>query len=105
MDTDLRSTFNDFDFYTYGQLSEEEKQPPEFIVSGMIPVGLTFISGAPKLRKSFLALNLAAAVGSGADFLGYRTKQCSVAYLDLEGSKYRVSQRARYSKTLCQIAC
>lgn len=83
-----------FDFYTIPSLSEEERMPPEFIVDGMIPVGMTFLSGAPKIRKSFLALQLAAAVATGNPFLGHDTVQCDVVYLDLEGSKSRVSSRA-----------
>ena len=84
---------HDLGFYTIDQLTEEEKKPPEFIVSGMIPVGLTFITGAPKIRKSFFALQMAAAVASGNPFLGHATTQCSVAYFDLEGSKSRISAR------------
>ena len=50
-------------------LTDEDKTPPEFIVEDLIPVGLTFLSGAPKLRKSFLALQLASAVATGTEFL------------------------------------
>ena len=46
-------------FYELCDLTDEERQPPEFIVDGLLPVGLTFLSGAPKIRKSFLALQLA----------------------------------------------
>lgn len=81
-------------FYELCDLTDEERQPPEFIVDGLLPVGLTFLSGAPKIRKSFLALQLAAAVATGSDFLGRKTRQCNVAYFDLEGSKSRVSARA-----------
>lgn len=83
-----------FNVYSLPDLSEEEKQPPEFIVDGMIPAGLTFLSGAPKTRKSFLALQLAAAVANGSNFLGRTTKRCAVLYLDLEGSKSRAAHRA-----------
>ncbi len=83
-----------FAFYTVPTLSEEEKRPPDFIVEGMIPCGLSFLSGAPKTRKSFMALQLAAAVARGAPFLGHQTIKCDVAYLDLEGSKSRISSRS-----------
>lgn len=86
--------FGEMGFYTVPDLTEAERRPPEFIVEGMIPVGLTFLSGAPKLRKSFLALQLAIAVATGNPFLGHETRKCDVAYLDLEGSKSRVSSRA-----------
>ena len=60
----------------------------------MIPeVGITMLCGKPKTRKSFLALQMAIAVASGKDFFGYHVKQSSVALLDLEGSKSRISTR------------
>ena len=83
-----------FCFYRLSELTDQERKPPEFLVAGMLPVGLSFLSGAPKIRKSFLALQLAAAVASGSPFLGLPTKQCCVAYFDLEGSKARISYRA-----------
>ncbi len=86
--------FNDFNFFTISTLTEEEKTPPEFLVENLIPIGLTFLSGAPKLRKSFLALQLASAVATGTDFLTFKTKRCTVIYFDLEGSKSRISSRS-----------
>ena len=85
--------FGDFGFYSVPDLTEEERRPPEFIIEGMIPVGMTFLSGAPKTRKSFLAVQMAAAVASGTTFWGRSVTQCDVAYLDLEGSKSRISSR------------
>lgn len=86
--------FDSFGFYSVPDLTPEEKKPPEFIVDGMIPCGMTFLSGAPKIRKSFMALQIASAAATGSPFLSHNTTQCDVAYLDLEGSKPRVSFRA-----------
>ena len=86
--------FDSFGFYSVPDLTPDEKKPPEFIVDGMIPCGMTFLSGAPKIRKSFMALQIASAVATGSPFLSHNTTQCDVAYLDLEGSKSRVSFRA-----------
>lgn len=88
-----QSVFDTFKFYTVPDLTDEERKPPEFIVSSMIPVGLTFLSGAPKIRKSFMALQMAIAVATGKAFLGHETMQSDVVYLDLEGSKSRISTR------------
>lgn len=85
--------FAAFGFYSVPDLTEEERRPPEFIIDGMIPVGLTFLSGAPKTRKSFLALQMAIAVAQGKPFFGRETRTCDVVYLDLEGSKSRISAR------------
>lgn len=86
--------FKEFGFYSVPDLTEEERRPPEFIIEGMVPCGMTFLSGAPKIRKSFMALQMASAVATGSPFLGHATTQCDVAYLDLEGSKSRISFRA-----------
>lgn len=86
--------FTSFGFYSVPDLTEEERRPPEFIVEGMVPCGMTFLSGAPKIRKSFMALQMASAVAAGTPFLGHNTLKCDVAYLDLEGSKSRISFRA-----------
>lgn len=85
--------FDSFGFYSVPDLTEEERRPPEFIIDGMIPCGMTFLSGAPKIRKTFMALQMAISVASGQPFLGHNTTKCDVAYLDLEGSKSRVSFR------------
>lgn len=89
----VEDAFAAFGFYSIPDLTEEERRPPEFIIDGMIPVGLTFLSGAPKTRKSFLALQMGIAVAKGKPFFNRDTKQCDVAYLDLEGSKSRISAR------------
>lgn len=86
--------FKEFGFYSVPDLTEEERRPPEFIIEGMVPCGMTFLSGAPKIRKSFMALQMASAVATGSPFLGHATTKCDVAYLDLEGSKSRISFRA-----------
>ena len=90
---DKDDVFKSFGFYSVPDLTEEEKKPPEFIIDGLLPCGMTVLSGAPKIRKSFFALQLAIAVASGQDFFGMRVKQCDVVYLDLEGSKSRISAR------------
>lgn len=89
-----KDAFQSFHFYSVPDLTEKERRPPEFIIEGLLPVGMTFLSGAPKTRKSFLALQMAIAVATGQTFLGHDVVQCDVAYLDLEGSKSRISYRA-----------
>ena len=88
-----KDIFSEFGFYSVPDLTEEEQKPPEFIIDGMLPCGMTFLSGAPKIRKSFLALQIAIAVATGQPFFGHKTTQCDVAYFDLEGSKSRISYR------------
>ena len=88
------SVFDKFKIYTIPELTEEEKRPPEFIVDEMIPVGMTFLSGAPKIRKSFLAYQLGIAVATNNKFLGLHVTPCDVLYFDLEGSTSRTTARS-----------
>lgn len=80
-------------FYSVSDLTPEERKPPAFIVDGLLPVGMTFLSGKPKTRKSFMALQLGISVATGVSFLGRSVLQSDVAYFDLEGSKSRISTR------------
>lgn len=91
--------FSKFGFYSVPDLTPEERKPPEFLINGLLPVGMTFLSGAPKTRKSFLALQMAVAVATGTEFFEHTVKQCDVAYLDLEGSKSRISARTENMST------
>ena len=89
-----KDVFSEFNFYVVPDLTPEERTPPDFLISEMIPeVGISMLCGKPKTRKSFLALQMAIAVASGKSFFGYPVKQTSVALLDLEGSKSRISTR------------
>lgn len=81
------------EFYHASELFGKELERTQMVVSRMIPCGLTVLAGAPKRGKSWLALALALAVSSGSDFLGQRTLQGSVLYLDLESRQYRVKDR------------
>ena len=88
-----KNIFETFGFYSVQDLTAEEKRPPAFIIENMVPEGLTFLSGAPKTRKSFLSLQMAIAVSTGLPFFGCKTLKSEVAYFDLEGSKSRISTR------------
>ena len=93
------SVFDKYGFYSVSDLTDEERKPPEFIIDDMLPVGVTFLSGPPKTRKSFLALQMAIAVATGTPFWGRKVLQCEVAYYDLEGSKSRISTRTDHMST------
>ena len=58
-----------------------------WIASHLVSEGrLVSLVGPAKSGKSLLALNCAAAIASGRDFLGEPTKQCTVLYIDQENS-------------------
>ena len=79
--------------YKASEIAEKELNPPQMIVDGLLPVGLSTLAGSPKLGKSWLALELAYSVAQGIPFLGRLTAQGDALYVDLEGSPYRIKQR------------
>jgi len=60
--------------------------------------GTCILSAKPKLGKSWFALGMCLALANGDDFLGYKTRQCSTLYLDLETSE--VIQKRRLKRYL-----
>src|SRR5262245_37255994 len=69
---------------------------PKWAVKGLIPEGVTFIAGPPKLGKSIFALNLAVAVAEGGKALShFDVDQGSVLYLALEDGPRRIQERLR----------
>jgi hypothetical protein len=68
---------------------------PPWLVPGILPVGLCYLAGKPKVGKSWLGLQLAQAVCTGGSFLGVGVKPAPVLYLALEDSPRRLQQRMR----------
>jgi len=80
-------------------MKKDIPEPKVFIGVGdelpMLVEGTCILSAKPKLGKSWLALGMCIAIATGADFLGYRTQQCSTLYLDLETSEALQQKRLR----------
>ncbi|MBI5954414.1 MAG: AAA family ATPase [Chloroflexi bacterium] len=72
---------------------EEIFPPVPFIIPEYLPPGLAFISGKPKIGKSWLVLQLALSVATGGKSLGKDVRQGRVLYLALEDSKRRLQDR------------
>jgi len=68
-----------------------KKRP--FLVEGLIPEGVTLLSGASKIGKSWLVLDLALCVSQGIPLWGLQTAKCDVLYLCLEDSFARIQDR------------
>jgi AAA domain len=72
-------------FHEVPLLSQIEGGSDPWLVDGLIREGSTnLLSGAPGDFKTWLALELAGAVSKGTDFLGRKTIQTRVLYLDRE---------------------
>lgn len=74
---------------------------PVWAVPNLIPAGLSILAGRPKIGKSWLALQVAIAAGTGGIVLGERVEQRNVFYLALEDSERRIKDRL--SKQGCPL--
>lgn len=74
-------------YRTAKELVAADLPPTEYIVDVIIAKGLVVLSAKSKIGKSWLALQLALAVASGEDFLGFNTTQGDVLYIDLENTE------------------
>lgn len=64
-----------------------------FIVEGLIPQGLSVLSGASKIGKSWLMLWLGMQVARGNPVWEFETHKCDVLYLCLEDTHIRIQNR------------
>lgn len=75
------------------QLMTTPLKPIEFCIDGMLSTGLFILAGAPKIGKSWLALDMALSIAIGEKFLGRETKRGTALYLCLEDSYARIQNR------------
>ena len=92
--------------YSAAYLMKQHYDPPKIIVGvgseePMLVEGTCILSAKPKLGKSWFAMSMGIAVARGDDFLGYKTEQCDVLYLDLEASEQ--VQQTRMTKALAEL--
>ncbi len=79
--------------WTVAELYAAEFPEPTWTVPGIIPTGLTFLAGRPKVGKSWLALQIAHAKGTGGMVLERTVTPGRVLYLALEDSPRRLRDR------------
>jgi len=70
-----------------------EVDPPKFIISGLMPVGLHILSGSAKIGKSWLSLWLCQQVSNGLPVWEFETLKCGTLYLALEDTVDRLHFR------------
>ena len=66
---------------------------PVWAIPEIMPVGLTILAGAPKVGKSWLALQLTQSVAAGGYALGESVSQGAALYLALEDPPRRLKER------------
>jgi len=75
------------------ELMAREFDPARWIIDGLIPEGLTFLVGKPKIGKSWFVLDTALHAAQGKTFIGYETEKSKVLYYALEDSERRLNNR------------
>jgi hypothetical protein len=82
--------------WTAADLLAVELPEPRWAIEGLVPEGLTFFAGAPKLGKSWLGLGLGVAIASGGCALGrVQVEGGDCLYLALEDNPRRLQGRLR----------
>lgn len=67
--------------------------PIEFVIEGLIAQGLYILAGAPKVGKSWLALDMCLSIAKGEKILGQEVTHGVILYLYLEDSYERIQKR------------
>lgn len=79
--------------WTAAELLHTQFPETKWAVPGILPEGLSILAGRPKLGKSWMALQIAHAVGMGGCVLGKRVERGNVLYLALEDGPKRLQER------------
>ena len=81
--------------WTMDELLSTEFPELRWVVPGLLPIGLSWLAGRPKLGKSWLGLQMAIAVGSGGRIFDEKIRQGRVLFLAFEDSARRLQDRAK----------
>jgi hypothetical protein len=80
--------------FTAAQLMAMEIPSVRWVIPDILPEGVTFLAGKPKMGKSWMALGLSIAVATGGVALASkRVEQGEVLYLALEDNRRRIHNR------------
>jgi len=82
-----------FDTINAADLMKQEFEPLRFSLDKILPHGLFILAGSGKIGKSWLALDMCAAVSSGGKLWEFNAEQGEVLYLALEDNHPRLQGR------------
>lgn len=75
------------------ELQRMELPPVQFVINGLLPVGLGLLVSPPKYGKSWMVLDMGLSIAGGRSFLGHEAKAGGCLYLALEDSLNRLKDR------------
>ena len=79
--------------YSCAYIMDTQLKANPYIVEHLLYPGLYILAGAPKIGKSWLALDLCLSVAEGEPFLKHETHRGQVLYLALEDNLLRLQNR------------
>jgi hypothetical protein len=80
--------------FSAAEIMAKELPPVRWVVPDILPEGVTFLAGKPKMGKSWMVLGLGIAVATGGVALGTKlVEQGEVLYLALEDNERRIQNR------------
>ena len=82
-----------FDSKSCEEIMTTVYKPIELVVDGLIAQGLYILAGAPKVGKSWLALDICLSIAKGEKVIGHETLCSTALYLCLEDSFARIQNR------------
>jgi hypothetical protein len=92
-----------YDFRRVPSMADLQKRTfkePKWVIPNVLPTGTILLAARPKMRKTFLALQLALAVCGGRKFLDWKCNQGDVLFLGLEDNERRLKARIKLLQTL-----
>lgn len=84
---------------TMADLMKRNFKEQKWIIKNVLPTGAILLAARPKMRKTFLALQLALSVVGGRKFLGWECVQGDVLFLGLEDNERRLRSRIKLLQT------
>jgi len=81
--------------WNMAELTMTDFPDPVWIIPGLIPAGLTFLAGRPKVGKSWLALQIAYAKSTGSIFFDKTVTPGRVVYYSYEDTPRRLKDRTQ----------
>ncbi len=74
-------------------LRQKQFKEIKYIIEGVLPTGNMLLAARPKMRKTWLALQLALAIARGRKFLDWQCNKGDVLFLGLEDNDRRIRNR------------
>jgi AAA domain len=92
-----------YDFKRVPSLADLQKRTfkeQTWVIKDILPTGNIMLAARPKMRKTFLALQLGLAIVGGGKFLNWTCEQGDVLFLGLEDNERRLRSRIKLLQTL-----